>query len=371
MEIIHVVLGKVNPERMNGVNKVVYQLVSRQVTARKNASVWGITNELSHNYGERNFETRLFKAQTNPFTVDKSLVQAIQGQKGKAVFHLHGGWVPTFSKVSALLYHKEIPFVFTPHGAYNTIAMQRSKWRKKLYFQLFEKQLLNRAAKIHCIGQSEVSGIRSIYPTNKTFLLPYGFEINPIPVRQDQANQAPFTLGFVGRLDIYTKGLDVLLSAFAAFQRKVKNTQLWIVGDSTERNKLDKMISAKHLQGKVTLWGSKYGWEKEELMQKMHLFAHPSRNEGLPSAVLEASAMGIPCIVTRATNVGEAIVRYQSGLVIENEDVAALEKAIHDLYQQWKENRLTLMAANAQKMVKVEFSWNRIIHAFDELYQVS
>ena len=60
MEIVHLILGKANPNRMNGVNKVVYQLASRQSLSKRDVSIWGITKDLNHNYGERPFQTLLF-----------------------------------------------------------------------------------------------------------------------------------------------------------------------------------------------------------------------------------------------------------------------------------------------------------------------
>ena len=62
MEIIHIVLGKANPDRLNGVNKVVYNMASEQVKAGKKVSVWGITKDIQHNYPERIFNTTLFKS---------------------------------------------------------------------------------------------------------------------------------------------------------------------------------------------------------------------------------------------------------------------------------------------------------------------
>ena len=61
MDIIHIVLGKANPDRMNGVNKVVHQLATKQAASNRSVQVWGITEDLSHNYAERNFKTQLFK----------------------------------------------------------------------------------------------------------------------------------------------------------------------------------------------------------------------------------------------------------------------------------------------------------------------
>ena len=73
MDIIHIVLGKANPERMNGVNKVVYELTTKQVEIGLKASVWGITKDKEKNYGERNFETLLFLHQRNPFAISKEM----------------------------------------------------------------------------------------------------------------------------------------------------------------------------------------------------------------------------------------------------------------------------------------------------------
>ena len=48
MEIIHLILGKANPNRMNGVNKVVHELATTQVEKGISAEVWGITDNPVH-----------------------------------------------------------------------------------------------------------------------------------------------------------------------------------------------------------------------------------------------------------------------------------------------------------------------------------
>jgi len=370
MEIIHIVLGKANPNRMNGVNKVVFQLASEQAKAGRKVSIWGITKNLSHDYGERAFETFLFKAQKNPFGICKELKDAIATKKGTATFHLHGGWVPVFYRISSELAKSGIPFIFTPHGAYNTIAMRRSKISKKLYFSLFEKPLLNRASKIHCIGESEVTGLRRIFPNDKSMLTPYGFKANAKEISLEAKNENNFIIGFVGRLDIYTKGLDLLLEAFKSYAAHDITARLWIVGDSEERKSLEQQAAQLEIKDKVVFWGSKFGHDKDELMEQMHVFAHPSRNEGLPASVLEASTMGIPCLVTKATNVGQVVRTYEAGLAVEDENKIALENALNDLKRQWSIDRLAQMGINARKMVNEEFNWNHIIGKFDKMYQV-
>jgi len=368
MEIIHLILGKANPQRMNGVNKVVYQLATHQKKQGRNVSIWGITKNLSRNFDEREFETRLYPASKNPFGVSVQLREAIKQKTGKndVVFHLHGGWIPVYVSLSKLFNRYKIRFVLTGHGAYNSVAMQRSKWVKKVYYHLFEKKVLNRASKIHSIGQSEVDGLEQIYQINKNFLLPYGFELHT-PAVHKQPNQNAFTIGFVGRLDTWTKGLDLLIQAFNEFQNMDKNSTLWIVGDGPGKADLLKYIKENNVEN-VVLWGSKFGDEKDDLISQMHVFVHPSRNEGLPASVLEASAMGVPVIVSKQTNVAESVARFKAGTALASNTKEDLKEAFLQLNQS-KNKAMKTLSENARKMVSEEYSWDNLISKYDTLYR--
>lgn len=367
MEIIHLILGKANPERMNGVNKVVYQMATRQKNAGKEVEVWGITKDLTHNYGERNFKTRLFQAHKNQFIIDKELKKTLIEHKNKCVIHLHGGWIPVYASLARFLIKNNITYVLTPHGAYNTIAMQRSGITKKLYFLIFEKKLLKYAKRIHSLGESEVKGLNNLYPNSKSFLLPYGFEISDnLPIKKN--NNETFIIGFVGRLDIYTKGLDLLIEAFQKFVSIVPNTELWIVGDSKEKAVLELQVQTNNLTEKVKFFGSKFGNEKDILISQMTIFTHPSRNEGIPTAVLEACAIGIPCVVTNATNISSYVQKYNAGIAIADENVDELQSAFKTLHTQWKNSDLEIMSQNAKKLVLEAFDWNTLVNQLDELY---
>lgn len=369
MEIIHLVLGKANPNRMNGVNKVVFQLATEQCKMGRNVSVWGITKNTTHDYGNRNFNTLLFPAEQNTFKISRTLRLAIKEAKNRnTVFHIHGGWVPTFYSISSILKKHKIPFVFTPHGSYNSIAMKKNKWVKKIYFELFEKKLLKRTQKIHCIGKSEIEGLSNIFKTSKTFLMPYGYK-NVSDTRKDfPREESKFIIGFIGRLDIHTKGLDLLIEAFNKFQEKRKNSELWIVGDSEQRSQLQNTINSNKLQDKVILWGKKFGDDKNNLLQKMHAFAHPSRNEGLPSAVLEAASFGVPCIVSEATNVGAFVKKHECGIVVSNENSEEITDALLALDNKRENKVLHKLGDKARAMVDTEFNWNHLVIEFDNLY---
>jgi len=370
MEVIHIVLGKANPERLNGVNKVVYQLASNQSKQLIDVSIWGITKELTVNYKERNFKTKLFKKNLNPFYLNKFLKDSILSKKNKAVFHIHGGWIPLFYSLAIFMKKHKISFVFTPHGAYNKIAMIKSSYLKKFYFKFLENHIIKNAKYIHCIGTSEVEGINEIYRTDKTVLLPYGFDMTiteNLPARKSEN----FIIGFVGRLDLYTKGLDILIDAFKEFNHTSKNSLLWIIGDGPQKKLLQEMVAKKGLNDKIVFFGSKFGNEKEELIRSMDVFVHPSRNEGLPTAVLEAAQLGIPCIVSQATNLGSFVKLHQSGIVIENDSSASLVIALNDMQRHWNTDTMHQFKINAKKMVNDSFNWNHLIAKFSKIYELA
>jgi len=369
MEVIHLVLGKANPDRMNGVNKVVYQLATRQASSGQKVSVWGITKDLTKNYGERNFETQLFKAALNPFGIPAGLEKALDGIKKETILHIHGGWIPGFYRISGLLKSKSIPFVFTPHGAYNQVAMERSSFLKRHYFKKFERNILQNASKIHCLGSSEVSGLHAIFPTEKSVLLPYGYEKEGSEFEPDPFSARKFTIGFVGRIDVYTKGLDILIEGFKKFHTSEPNSELWIVGDGPERTAFAKNVAKMGLGNSVRFLGAQFGLNKEQILAQMDLFVHTSRNEGLPASVLEAGLLGIPLLVSEATNLAEMVRQYECGVALDSNDVPMLVNGLNRIHEEWKSGKSGRIGQAARTMVEIEFNWNSILRKFNhQLY---
>lgn len=360
-------MGKANPDRMNGVNKVVYQLATQQVAAGENVQVWGFTHDLTKNYGTRNFATQLFPTPAHHSGPGAAFSQALKAlAPADTIFHIHGGWVFPFYKAARLIRQAGIRYVATGHGAYNKIAMHRSKWTKKIYFQLCEKHFLRNASAIHCIGASEVTGIKGILETDRTVLVPYGMDTGR-PARIAEMSGETFIFGFVGRLDFHTKGLDLMVRAFAERFSTDDKAVLWLVGDGKGREAVSNLAKELAVSHKVKFWGAKFGEDKDDLLRRMHAFLHPSRNEGLPSAVIEAAAMGIPCIVTDATNVGEYLRGHRAGYVVPNEDVQALGQAMVEC-RLLKNGERKELGKRAAEMVVDRFSWPVIVRQFNELY---
>ncbi|MBB5647184.1 glycosyltransferase family 4 protein [Pedobacter cryoconitis] len=370
MEIIHLILGKANPERMNGVNKVVHEMATRQCESGENVEVWGITNHPVHDYPVRSFTTRLFQSERNIFWLSDVLKKEISAKQKGTIFHLHGGFIPQMYSASMWMKKNKIPFIITPHGSYNKIAMLKNKFLKQLYFHFFERKMLSAANSIHSLGQSEIDGLQSVFPNDKSVLIPYGLE--SLKELVQWKNTGEFIVGYCGRLDLYTKGLIELLQGFALFRQEQTGAKLWIIGDGKDQDKekLIKVATAMNIQNSIVFFGSRYGEEKNILLLHINVLAVPSRNEGLPTVVLEAAAMGIPCLVTRATNTGDYINRYIAGIVIEHTDPNEIHYGLKRLYYAMQtEIGTQAIRANARRMIKEAFDWKLILGRFHKLYE--
>ena len=370
MKIIHLILGKANPERMNGVNKVVHALATEQHRAGADVAVWGITADLSDNYPAREFTTRLFASQRNPFGVARELADALaELPTHEAVVHLHGAFIPVYYTLARRLTRLGIPYVLTPHGSYSPAALEKSRLTKLAYGFLFEDYLLKHSARVHCLGLSEITGVQKLNPALRTSLLPYGFEpprpVDPLfPAAKDR-----FRVGFCGRLDDHHKGLDCLLTGFAEFARLVPKAELWIIGDGPDRA-LVADWAADAPEGSVQLLGSRFGDEKIGLLGQLNVFAHTSHYEGLPTAVLEAVALGVPCVVTEATNLGSYVREFSCGEVLATASPELLTDALHRLHAQWAAPTAAAAAAlRCRQMVRTAFHWPNLLPAYQQMYQ--
>lgn len=367
-KIIHVALGKANPERPNGVNKVVNSLVSYQVSNGFNAEFWGISFSSEHNYPARNYRTNLFMDQRIKFRLDHTLELAIKNLNPlNTIFHIHGAFIPQFYSLSRLLKKRNIPYFFTPHGGYNMKALQKSRWMKLIYTCLFERGLVNQANGVQLLGASEFTGAKK-YFKNSFYLIPNGQTITKTNMNNKKKKKL-ILVGFIGRIDIKTKGLDILLKGIrkAAQQSDIR---LEIVGSGGEISELKILVNKLGLNQHVCFKGAIYGENKLKLISTWDALCLTSRNEGIPGVVLEAASVGVPSIVSEETNMGKYIKSYGSGWVLENNNSQSLVRTFKQLENSKNTGAYLKYKNAARTMIRIEFDWNviakRLIKAYEK-----
>jgi glycosyltransferase involved in cell wall biosynthesis len=355
LKIIHIALGKANPNRMNGVNKVINSLATHQAELGYDVSVWGVTKSLEINYPLRNYDTTLFYDRSK-FLIDKKWEYELKQLEKNTIFHIHGGFIPQFYRIAKLLRKYGFEYLLTPHGAYNNVALERSATKKKIYIQLFEKWLVNNAKKIHFIGASEVKSAEYVFKKIPFCLVPNGQEISKeetAPISQNKNNRPIF--GFIGRLDLHTKGLDLLLKGFKKHTSKANDSaELWLIGDGPDREELVLLAQNLGIESQIKFLGPLFGAEKTKYLQQMNFLCLTSRNEGLPGVVLEAAAQGIPSIVSPETNMGAYIRKYNAGICISYNDISEISNAFQEAMQ------ISVPKINLMQMLHHEFDWNKI-----------
>lgn len=175
-----------------------------------------------------------------------------------------------------------------------------------------------------------------------------------------------FVFGTVGRL-APTKGLSHLIQAFVKVKREVPNSELLIIGDGRLRDELYAQAAETTVEGSIHFLG--YRTDVEKLLRAMDVFVMASIAEGMPGALLEAMAAGVPCIVTRAGGLPEVLNNGEFGTLVAAEDADALAEAMIKSAAQPERNRPE-MTEKARRRVLDEYSHDVIIQRLENIYEM-
>lgn len=115
-------------------------------------------------------------------------------------------------------------------------------------------------------------------------------------------------LSFVGSLEQMYKGLDDLIEATADLRGGGIISSLTVLGDGRHRVDLERQVRSLGLESSVSFVGKVPSGEPvRDLLDQSDIFVMPSRTEGLPRAMIEAMARGLPCIGTQVGGIPELL----------------------------------------------------------------
>ena len=134
------------------------------------------------------------------------------------------------------------------------------------------------------------------------------------------------TVTTMGRL-IPEKGFDVLIEAFSAVSRELPEYKLVIMGEGPLKENLKNLAKEKGLEDRVIFTGAVSDAVKR--CSESSLFVLSSRSEGMPNALLEAMACGVPCVSTDCRmGPSELIENEVNGLLVPVDDAEAMAQAM-------------------------------------------
>ena len=173
----------------------------------------------------------------------------------------------------------------------------------------------------------------------------------------------PVRVVSVARL-VEKKGLPYAVRAVAALRRDGVDIALDIVGDGPLRSSLESLIAELGMANAVRIIGARSRDEVARVMAGAHLFAAPSVTardgdmEGIPVALMEAMASGVPVVATRHSGIPELVEDKVSGLLVPERDTDALAGAFRWLVEH--PERWMGMALAAHEAVERNFNGSQL-----------
>ena len=187
------------------------------------------------------------------------------------------------------------------------------------------RELTRRADAAVAVGEASARRVEDFYALGRGSVrsIP-NYVPDPGPPAPRTPAGGPLRLVAVGRLDP-VKGHDVLLQAL----RDVPGATLDVLGEGGGREALEKAVAELGLADRVRL----PGWSEDVAgdLPGYDALVLPSRTEGWPLTVVEAMLAGLPVVATPVGSVPEAVQDGRTGLLVPQEDPAALAAALRRL----------------------------------------
>ncbi|RMH58654.1 MAG: glycosyltransferase family 4 protein [Candidatus Hydrogenedentota bacterium] len=200
----------------------------------------------------------------------------------------------------------------------------------------------------------------------KAEVVPNGIEV-PRRLPRRRRNVIP-TIGFLGEAR-YKKGIDRLLETFAEVNR-VRPCRLMIIGEvrKADRGYFERFVGRNAaLCRNLVKTGMISDKERiKEYVRNCDLMIFPSRSDGLPNAVLESMAWGVPVLATAVGGIPEVIEEGETGFLITPERWEVLPKRILEILAKPAEARK--IALRARESIRRRFPPEEEVNGYRKIY---
>lgn len=218
----------------------------------------------------------------------------------------------------ASLFVREPAYVLSKHNAWTR--------RTRPWHLALERFTTSRYARIVCNSSDVERAVVARVPSTagRTAVVPNGIPAGGAAIR---APKPTYDVIAVGNLRDDQKGIDILLRALALIPGRF--SRAIVVGDGPARHGLEQLSRELGLTDRVEFRGASR--QVPELLAAARLFVLSSRYEGMPNALLEAMAQGLPAVATAVGGVADIMTDGETGVIVPPQDPEALARAIADL----------------------------------------
>ena len=316
------------------------------------------------------------KVHRNPWLISEDWILRIRKKFGApTLVNFHSSYIPFNTALARRCKQAGWPYVITAHGVMGRSAVNVKRIKKHIANLLFFRSYVRDADAIHALTTREVNEIQASFKVKKVIVVPNGVEDYLLEASEkltpadlgDFGREGDLMLGFIGRIDMYHKGLDLLLNALKILKSQPEGPgcNLFVIGlfhTKKDERSFHLTVESLGLKDEVKLLGARYGQEKLRHFLACDVFVHTSRFEGMPMSVLEAMALGRVCLVTPGSNVGD-IVCEGGGWECEPSS-SSIAETIKSIYE--KRDSLKALGQRSQERMRKRFTWKSVAR---QLYQ--
>lgn len=258
-------------------------------------------------------------------------------------------------------------YIVTPHGIANRHGMRHKPVRKALSFRLFDRTMLEGATLIHMTSRIEQREFEDLSITRPTKLIPLPVDLPP-PGDAEAFFQGHPELRdkkialFLGRINPI-KHIEALIDAIAVAQSSDLRLVIAGTGEDDYVASLKQRAIAAGVDGSILWLGFISGAEKANLLAAADCVALVSRSESFGMSALEATAAGLPIVLSKGVAIAEEIAASGFG-TISPTDAEPLAQSLVDAAGQ----KTPKFSRNARAWVATNFSVDDIGRQMAALY---
>lgn len=166
---------------------------------------------------------------------------------------------------------------------------------------------------------------------------------------------------------IALKGLDDNLRALAEVEKSFTDYTYDIIGQGSERERLEKLAEELGLQAKVNFLGAKSADEVKEHMDKCDVFSLPSWNEAFGVVYLEAMACGKPVIGCEGQGIADVVAHGETGFLVPPREVGSLADTLLLLLE--NPDLRAKVGKQARGLVEDSYTWEKNARRTARVYE--
>lgn len=212
-----------------------------------------------------------------------------------------------------------VNYIVSSRGNLTLESFNRSHFKKKIFMLLYGNKFINYAIGLHYLSKEEKN--KSISIKNKKIIISSNGVVKK-DIKQEYSKREKNII-FIGRIDIFHKGLDRLIKQVKINQSylRLKNVKIKLFGPSNrnDKKKLMEYIIRSKIEDIMIIGPSVNKCERDHLLLTNKYFIHTSRLEGQPQAVLEAISAGCIPVVTDECNLSDSVTQYNLGFIVNCE----------------------------------------------------